>query len=36
VSLYQCLANTDVDAHSHLLDEAQGPYSRSKRKYPRR
>jgi hypothetical protein len=24
VRLCQCLANTEVDAHSHLLDRAQG------------
>ena len=23
--LWQCLANTEVDAHSHLLDGSQGP-----------
>jgi hypothetical protein len=23
--LYQCLTNTEVDAHSHLLDKVQGP-----------
>ena len=23
--LFQCLANTEVDAHSHPLDRAQGP-----------
>jgi hypothetical protein len=25
VRLSQCLANTEVDAHSHLLDGTQGP-----------
>jgi hypothetical protein len=25
VRLCQCLANTEVDVHSHLLDETQGP-----------
>jgi hypothetical protein len=25
VRLYQCLANTEVDAHSHLLDGARVP-----------
>ena len=25
VRLYQCLANTEVDVHSHLLDGTQGP-----------
>ena len=25
VRLCQCLANTEVDAHSHLLDRTQGP-----------
>ena len=25
VRLCQCLANTEVDAHSHLLDGTQGP-----------
>jgi hypothetical protein len=25
VNLRQCLANTEVDTHSHLLDETQGP-----------
>ena len=31
VRLCQCLANTGVDAHSHLLDGTQGPLE----KYPR-
>ena len=35
VRLYQCLANTEVDAHNHLLDGTQGPQCRSYRKYPR-
>jgi hypothetical protein len=29
VRLCQCLANTEVDVHSHLLDETQGPQWRS-------
>ena len=34
-SLYQCLTNTEVDAHSHPLDGAEGPQWRSQRKYTR-
>jgi hypothetical protein len=29
IRLCQCLANTEVDAHSHLLDGTQGPQWRS-------
>jgi hypothetical protein len=29
VRLCQCLVNTEVDAHSHLLDGTQGPQWRS-------
>jgi hypothetical protein len=29
VRLCQCLANTEVDAHSQLLDETRGPQWRS-------
>jgi hypothetical protein len=35
VRLYQCLANTEVNAHSHLLDGTQGPQWWNWRKYPR-
>jgi hypothetical protein len=33
--LCQCLTNTEVFAHSHLLDGAQGPQGRSYRRYSR-
>jgi hypothetical protein len=35
VRLCQCLANIEVDAHSHLLDGTHDPQQRSLRKYPR-
>ena len=35
VRLCQCLSNTEVDVHSHLLDGTQGPQWRSWRRYPR-
>ena len=35
VRLCRGLANTEVDAHSQLLDGSQGPQWRSSRKYPR-
>jgi hypothetical protein len=35
VRLCRGLANTEVDAHSQLLDGSQGPQWRSYRKYPR-